>query len=60
VLFRSKLFLKHPVCWEPDHNMSGSWLVTSESSVRRIECMAVVSTSFAVCRYGHCEGDVGH
>ena len=30
----------------------------SESSVRRIECMTVVSTSFAVCEYGHYEGDV--
>jgi hypothetical protein len=48
------------ICWEPDHNMSVSWLVMSESSVRRIECMAVASTFIAVYRYGHCEGDVGH
>ena len=38
------------ICWEPDHNMSVSWLVMSESSVRRIECMAVASTSVAVYR----------
>jgi hypothetical protein len=48
------------ICWEPDHNVSVSWLVVSESSVRQIECIAVASTSIAVRRYSHCEGDVGH
>jgi len=38
------------ICCEPDHNMSVNWLVMSESSVRRIECVAVASTSNAVYR----------